>query len=352
MTATGSGVTTPPPRQPPGSPRWWRRLARDPWVRVAAATWVVANLWVLITVDGPLPFEWPNAAFTSVAGQLLDANLALGQVIVLMALVFGLTRRRVVPDLLARAPARRVALGETLLLLGYGAGGLVGGFVLARSLGWQPFGLHLAGTLHAAHEPVSPAEALTWALYNLLVYAVVPLLFFRRRYSAQALNLRSTDRRNDALVIVVVLAVEAAFQLLVLRAGMSGLNGWQLTLGLAATFLLYLAGAVLPAMVFIYAILVPRYLRLTGSSAATVILGGLTYTVLHVWDSWTVFDSPTTVVLSLIFLLFTYVGPGMIKTYLTLRTGNAWVHVWAYHAFAPHTLVDTPHTVNIFRIGT
>jgi hypothetical protein len=27
-------------------------------------------------------------------------------------------------------------------------------------------------------------------------------------------------------------------------------------------------------------------------------------------------------------------GPGMIKTVLTLRTGNAWVHVWAYHALA------------------
>jgi hypothetical protein len=33
-------------------------------------------------------------------------------------------------------------------------------------------------------------------------------------------------------------------------------------------------------------------------------------------------------------------GPGMFETFLTLRTGNARVHVWAYHAIAPHTLVD------------
>lgn len=351
MTPIGPRGTNAPPLEPRAAPpRWWRRLIRDAWVRVAAATWAVANAWVLVTVDGQLPFEWPNAASTSVVGQLLDANLALAQVFLLMALVFALTRTRAAPDLLARAPTRRVALGETLLLLGYGALGLLGGFVLARCLGWQPFGLHLAGTLHATHEPVSSTEALTWAVYNVFVYAVLPLLFFGRRYSMRALNLRSTDRRNDALVIVVVLAVEIAFQLIVLQVGMSGLNARQLTLGIAATFLLYLAGAVLPAMVFIYAILVPRYLRLTGSTAATVILGGLTYAALHLWDSWLAFDSPANVVLSLIFLQFTYFGPGMIKTYLTVRTGNAWVHVWAYHAFAPHALIDTPHAVHIFRI--
>ena len=49
------------------------------------------------------------------------------------------------------------------------------------------------------------------------------------------------------------------------------------------------------------------------------------------------------------FLLLTYTGPGMIKTLLTLRTGNAWVHVWAYHALA-HTLVDTPHLVEALHI--
>jgi hypothetical protein len=40
----------------------------------------------------------------------------------------------------------------------------------------------------------------------------------------------------------------------------------------------------------------------------------------------------------------------MIKTVLTLRTGNAWVHVWAYHAIAPHALADTPNIVKIFHL--
>jgi hypothetical protein len=49
---------------------------------------------------------------------------------------------------------------------------------------------------------------------------------------------------------------------------------------------LYFAGTVLPAMVFIYCILVPRYLKLTGSVATTVLLGGLTYMLTHVYDAW------------------------------------------------------------------
>jgi len=39
-------------------------------------------------------------------------------------------------------------------------------------------------------------------------------------------------------------------------------------------------------------------------------------------------------------------GPGMIKTVITLRTGNAWVH-----AIAPHLVVDTPLIAKIFGVG-
>ena len=103
-------------------------------------------------------------------------------------------------------------------------------------------------------------------------------------------------------------------------------------------------------MVFIYCVLAPRFLRLTGSVATTTILGGLTYAAMHFWDAWMVFSSPRDALLSVIFLLLLYVPPGMVKTTLTLRTGNAWVHVWAYHALVPHTLLDTPHINHIFGI--
>ena len=104
-------------------------------------------------------------------------------------------------------------------------------------------------------------------------------------------------------------------------------------------------------MVLIYAILLPRYLKLTGSAISVVLLGGLTYAAMHLVEGWSVFNSPRNIALSLIFVLLQYFGPGMMKTVLTLRTGNAWVHALSYHAVAPHVIVDTPLVVRIFRIS-
>jgi hypothetical protein len=50
------------------------------------------------------------------------------------------------------------------------------------------------------------------------------------------------------------------------------------------------------------------------------------------------------------FVLLQYLGPGIIKSVLTPRTGNAWVHAMNYHAVAPHALVDTPLTVKVFGL--
>ncbi|MFZ3415244.1 hypothetical protein [Arthrobacter sp. 3Tela_A] len=317
---------------------------------MAAAGWFAANLWVALTSPSNLPFDWPARAGQSSLQILAEVNLALAQILLLMGVVYLLTRRRPDPQLTARAPERRQALRETLGLLSYGLAGLAGGYFLPGAYGWHPFGLHLAGTIFGTHDQLAVAEVLTWAGYNLMVYAVIPLLYFRRSYSATALGLKSTAPRNDFLVIIVVLALETCFQIYALQPASLGLPLNQLLPGAALTFVLYLAGAVLPAMVFIYAILLPRLLRLTGSAVATVLLGGLTYAGLHLWDAWAVFTSPESTVLSVIFLIFTYLGPGMLKSFLTLRTGNAWVHVWAYHAFAPHTLIDTPHIVEVFRL--
>ena len=111
-----------------------------------------------------------------------------------------------------------------------------------------------------------------------------------------------------------------------------------------------MSGTVLPTMVLIYAILLPRYLSLTGSAISTVLLGGLTYAAMHLVEGWSAFGSPRDAALSLLFVLLSYVGPGMIKSVLTLRTGNAWVHALGYHAVAPHVVVDAPLVVKIFGI--
>jgi hypothetical protein len=72
---------------------------------------------------------------------------------------------------------------------------------------------------------------------------------------------------------------------------------------------------------------------------------------MHIVEGWSAFDSPRDITLSLIFVLLQYFGPGMIKSVLTLRTGNAWVHALSYHAIAPHVIIDTPLMVKIFAIA-
>jgi hypothetical protein len=171
-----------------------------------------------------------------------------------------------------------------------------------------------------------------------------PSDFFVRRYLrcgiGGAAPRRSTDgvpslAARPSLQVVTSKPTSTSSEALALGMPILDLSSRQLLLGLPLTFGLYFVGTVLPAMIFIYAILIPRYLKLTQSMVATVILGGLTYTLMHVWDAWTLFTSPDRAALSVVFLLFTYFGPGMMKAVLTLRTRNAWVHVWAYGRFCP-----------------
>jgi hypothetical protein len=255
-----------------------------------------------------------------------------------------------VPNIAERAPATPLARTETLLVLAYGLAAMLGGFGLGHALGWHAFSFHLDRMVIRTGQQVVPAEVYCWAAYNLIAYALLPLVVFRRRYTSEQLNLRSNNRWADLLLIVVVLAIESIVQLSKETSSILDLDLHQALLGAPLTFVISFVGTVLPSMVFIYCILAPRYLKLTGSVPATVILGGLTYALLHFFDGWTNFASPTDALLSVLYLVLVYTGPGMFKTFITIRTANAWSHVWAYHAIAPHTLLDTPMFVNIFGI--
>ena len=267
----------------------------------------------------------------------------------LMAVVYLLTGRRVIPDIAARAPGRARAASETAFLLGYAALGQLGGWLLGPALGYRPFSFHIAGTVFGCSVPPSVGELWTWAIYNFAVFAVAPFLWFRRRYSATQLNLRSTDRKNDLLVIVVVMLIESLVELGAFP-GIFRLSTRQILTAAPLAFGVFMIGTVLPTMVLIYAILVPRYLKLTGSGTTTVLLGGATYAAMHIVEGWSVFNTPRDIALSLIFVVLQYFGPGMMKTVITLRTGNAWVHAIAYHAVAPHVLVDTPLIAKVFGL--
>jgi hypothetical protein len=324
--------------------------ARTGWLAVLG--WITINALAVLIARGHLPFDRPVMEGVSFTEQLVSANVAMVEALALIALVVWLTRHRHVPGIVARLPTATDARHETLIVLSYGVLALFGGVALGQALGMDAISFHLAGTLFGrhTHDLATPAAVFIWAGYNLVVYAVVPFVVFRRRSSASAMLLTSGDRRKDLQLVATVLIVESTMQFLAVSTALFDLAPRQVLLGAPLTFGLYFVGTVLPTMIFLQAILVPRYLAITGSVPTTVVLGGLTYAALHFPEAWMVLTSPGNAVLSLIFLLLTYFGPGMVKTVLTLRTGNAWVHVWAYHAFAPHTLIDTPLIVRIFGI--
>lgn len=326
------------------------RLLKHRGVQLALAVWALAYVVVLLLANGALPFDRPVLDDVPFLVQLASPSVAMLEVFILMAVAVAMTRNRPIPDLAARAPERALARRETFALLGYAALGQVIGWWLGPALGFKPFSFHLAGTLVGGHQQLQVAEMLAWMTYNFVVYAAVPFFYFRRRYSLTQLNLTSTHWGADLRLVAAICVIETLFELTAFSSAIFALSPSQLVVGIPLTFLVYGAGTVLPTMILIYSILVPRYLKLTGSVVSTVLLGGVTYAAMHIVEGWSNFTTPANTVLSLIFVMFTYFGPGMIKTVLTLRTGNAWVHALGYHALAPHVAIDTPHVVGTFGI--
>jgi MFS family permease len=317
---------------------------------VALALWTIANLAVVILARGSLPFDRPAVASMPFAKQVASPTLGFLEIFALMGVVYAITRKRTPPDLAARAPAKATAAFETFGVLVYAMLGQVGGWLLGPALGYRPFSFHIAGTLFGMSMPVSPGFVWTWMFYNFIVFAVVPYLVFRRRYSSTQLNLKSVAPRADFRLIVTIVLIESAYQLMVFP-GLLKLSPHAIALAVPLAFLVFFFGTVLPTMVLIYAILLPRYMKLTGSPTVVVLLGGLTYALMHLVEGWTMFTTPRDIALSLIFVFMTYLGPGMFKSFVTVRTGNAWVHAIAYHAIAPHVIVDAPMIAKVFGIS-
>ncbi len=67
----------------------------------------------------------------------------------------------------------------------------------------------------------------------------------------------------------------------------------------------------------------------------------MTYAYLHMFEYWAIYDSLTNGALTIIFLFLQFAFPGLVKSFLTLRTGSAW---------APHVTVGTPHIIRVFGI--
>jgi hypothetical protein len=76
----------------------------------------------------------------------------------------------------------------------------------------------------------------------------------------------------------------------------------------------------------------------------------VSYPTSHIFEAWTQYGSVAQGVSSLMLVYLTFFPAGLMKSFLTVRTGNAWVHVWAYHAISPHVTIDTRLVVHDFNI--
>lgn len=166
----------------------------------------------------------------------------------------------------------------------YGAVVMVAGKIIGHHLFGEGIALHLNGSLVGATRVQGPTEVCTWAAYNGFLLALIPYAVFRMRgYSREQLNLRSANWKNDTLVIFAVMVIGIALDL-------TGPNIFRLTphqqlVGGLLTFVLHLFGTDLPIMIFIYAILVPRYFRLASPMTA-FLLGAASYPTMHIFESW------------------------------------------------------------------
>jgi hypothetical protein len=314
------------------------------WLVRQRALYVAIVLWLLLCGVGLLI----SRHTPSYRGLVVGSSRYLVLVVLMFGLVALLTRKRHVPDLAQRAPEGSIARRETLAIWAYVAVVMVAGRLIGQHLFGEGVAMHLNGSLVGATRVQSPIEVYTWAAYNGILLAVIPYVVFRMRgYSNQQLNLKSANLKSDVLVIAVVLAFSAGMD-------MMGPNIFQLTrhqqlVGGLLSFWLHLFGTDLPVMIVIYSILMPRYFKLFSPMTA-YLLGAVSYPTMHIFESGTRYDSIVAAALSLTFVYLLFIPAGLMKSFLTWRTGNAWVHMWAYHAISPHVTVDTRLIVSDFKI--
>jgi len=324
-------------------------LVRQRSFQVALFLWVLVSVAAVVLCHGTMPLQIGPHPGKPVA-MVISSSIALIFLVLEIGLVGLITRRRALPDLGARAPEGSLALRETLALWIYGALVLLAGRFIGLHFFGEGIAMHLNGSLVGATRIQSPAEVYTWTAYNGVLLALIPYVVFRMRgYSNQQLNLKSSNLKSDLIVIAVVMAI-GCFMDLTLNGSFLKLTHHQQIVGGLLSFIFHLFGTDLPIMIFIYSILMPRYAKLTAPVTA-FLLGAASYPAMHVFESWTRYDSLRNSLLSVIVVFLIFFPPGLMKSFLTLRTGNAWVHVWGFHAITPHVTVDTRLIVRDFDIG-
>lgn len=286
-------------------------------------TWGV----ILSGVVGILPGAPPSPVGT-LTGQLVTGALVLAMV--------WLSRGTSVPVPDApRAAVRR----DTWGLLGYLALVVLGGWALGLPTHLASVGLHDATRHEWAQQ--TPTSVVAWATYYGALGVVGPLAWaYRRGDRAATLLLRF---RRPAVWVPYCL-IGAALTIV----GTAGTGfyhaGWRAH---AITVVVFSFGTFLPVMVLIQALIAPRLVALSRSWSLGVVAAGLVYGAYHLGEFYLTWSTPSHAILSICWAYqFAYFG--VLKAVTTLRTGNAWIHIFNTHV--PH-LTEAEAVGQVFDLG-
>jgi len=143
--------------------------------------WLACNAAVRVGGSDGIGFDMPDMAGWSVGQRLLSANAVVVELVLLSALVWRITRGRQPAEARWRqaGPDRGRTVRELAGLVAYAVAGQAAGYWVADLAGWPPISFHLMGTLHGTHSTVTVSQAIGWAAFNVIVYAVVPAVLVR-----------------------------------------------------------------------------------------------------------------------------------------------------------------------------
>src|ERR1700694_816016 len=87
---------------------WLARLLQQRSIQIALFVWLAASLAIFPLAGLKNPLNRPDFARQSLAAQVITPLVGLIITLIQIAITYLLTRRRVIPDMAARAPAAAI----------------------------------------------------------------------------------------------------------------------------------------------------------------------------------------------------------------------------------------------------
>ena len=290
--------------------------------------WAIS--WGVIFLDGGRTLlHAPGNRFGFFIGEAVTALMVL-------ILVWLSRNRKPVDhesDLQIKQPLREtIALLVYLILIVVVIGPALGVRSHIASAGLDDRSLHSWGSQTAG-------SVMLWAGFYFIFVALVPFLIFTlwRGYSLKSLLLSFPEPKKWVPYVLITAVISLG--------GFVNPAYFKLPLwGHLLTFLLFSLGTFIPVMILIQSLLAPRMAILTKSWISGSVLAGLAYGLYHSREFYMEWSSISQVVVSLAWIM-QLAFFGVLKAVSTLRTGNAWIHIFNTHL---SHLTEAPEVIRIF----